>query len=103
ERAFAGLVDDRLAWQRLQLVDDVVAILAADQDAPHRPLVADTGLEVPPRALRRRAIRQVWPVPLARVDYEHARLARRPQNPFRWRDGLSQERHVVAEGLAESA
>jgi hypothetical protein len=33
ERALAGLVDDRLAVDRVQLVDDVVTALAADEDA----------------------------------------------------------------------
>ena len=36
ERALAGLVDHRLARQRIELGDDVVPGLAADEDAPHR-------------------------------------------------------------------
>src|SRR3954447_7879656 len=41
EGALAGLVDDRLAGDRGQLVDDVVAVLAADEDAAVGAGVAD--------------------------------------------------------------
>ena len=58
ERALAGLVDDRLARRRLELVDDVVAVFAADQDAAHRALIADAGGEPAARLLGRRADRR---------------------------------------------
>ena len=41
ERALARLVDDDLALDRGELVDDVVAVLAADQDAAVLAGVAD--------------------------------------------------------------
>src|SRR5579883_3232969 len=43
--ALAGLVDDRLAGCRLQLVDNVVTALPANQDAPHRAGIADRSEE----------------------------------------------------------
>ncbi|NJK53941.1 MAG: hypothetical protein HC936_16175, partial [Leptolyngbyaceae cyanobacterium SU_3_3] len=45
ERSLAGLVDHRLAGNRIQLRDDVVAMLAAYQNPAHRPVVADADLE----------------------------------------------------------
>ena len=50
ERALAGLVEHDLALDRRELVDDLVAGLAADEDAAVRPLVADP-LEVAARSL----------------------------------------------------
>ena len=52
EGALAGLVDDRLAGRGLELVDDVVAVLAAHEDAAHRPGIADAGLEAAAQLLR---------------------------------------------------
>ena len=53
ERALARLVDHDLAVERIQLGNDVVAGLAADQDAPHRAGIADA------QASARRA--RPWP------------------------------------------
>jgi len=70
ERALAGLVDDDLAPDRRELVDDVVPVLPADQDAAVRPLVADPlGRPAPPE-LCRWAVREVRQVPLSRVDHQ---------------------------------
>jgi hypothetical protein len=45
ERSLAGLVDDRLSWQRLEFLDDIPAPLAADENAPARALVPDPGAD----------------------------------------------------------
>src|SRR5581483_7884158 len=42
ERALAGLVDHDFAVERIELGDDVVTGLAANEDAAHRPGIADT-------------------------------------------------------------
>ena len=55
ERALARLVDDRLAGDRVDLVDDVVAVLAADQQPAHRALVADVDRGPAALVLRGRA------------------------------------------------
>ena len=44
ERTLARLVDDRFARQRREIVDDVMSRLAADEDASHRPGLADARL-----------------------------------------------------------
>ena len=54
--------------QRREVVDDVVAVLAADQDAALGPGVADPQRRVAAAELGRRAVGQVGDVPLARVD-----------------------------------
>ena len=54
ERALAGLVDDRLAVDGGEFGDDVVAGLAAHQDAAHRAGIADAGGELAARPLGRR-------------------------------------------------
>ena len=45
ERSLAGLVDDRLPWQRLKFLADIPAPLAADENAPARALVPDPGAD----------------------------------------------------------
>ena len=52
-----------------EVVDDVVAVLAADQDAALRARRADPQRRVAAVELGRRAVRQVGDVPLARVDH----------------------------------
>jgi hypothetical protein len=44
ESALASLIDDDLSRVRLQLVHDVVAVLAADEQAAHLAAVADDEL-----------------------------------------------------------
>ena len=50
ERALARLVDHRLVRQRIKLGNDVVAGLAADQDAAHRAAGADAVVDGSPRS-----------------------------------------------------
>src|SRR5216683_6757420 len=54
EGTLAGLVDDRLARRGIELGNDVVAGLAAHQDAAHGAAVADRGLAAPAHLLGRR-------------------------------------------------
>ena len=104
EGALAGLVDDRLARRGRELVDDVVAELAADQDAALGPGSADAALE----ACRAPA----WPagsrvmsaaVALARVDHQHARRPRGGEQRLSGSTTRRSRRDVVAEPLAEAA
>ena len=73
ESAIAGLVDHQLAGPGLQLVDEVVAVLAAQQQASKRALRADwrargaAALE-----LGRRAIGEVGQMSFARVRHIHS-------------------------------
>ena len=59
ERALAGLVDDDLAVDRRELVDDVVAVLAADQDAAVFALVPNAFRRGTAAEFGRRAVGQV--------------------------------------------
>ena len=69
ERALAGLVDDRLARRRPELLDDFPAGLATHEKAPAWPLVADAGAD-PLRApaLVVGQVGEVGTVALAGVD-----------------------------------
>src|SRR5690349_6606588 len=58
EGALARLVDDRLSVDGVDLLDDVVAELAADEDPPHRPDVADRRLAPAANLLRMRQVRE---------------------------------------------
>ena len=58
ERSLARLVDDRLAWFRIEVGDDVPALFAAHQDAAARPRIADPGADLlRPPALVGRQVR----------------------------------------------
>ena len=103
ERALAGLVDHRLAVERIELGDDVVAGLAADQDAAHRPGVADAHRGRAALDLGRRRIGEIRAVAFARVDDQQACGARRVEHRFAGADRGLQQRHVVAERFAEAA
>ena len=103
ECALAGLIDHRLAFDRIKLWDDVVAGLAAHQDAAHRSGVADAQRRRAALDLGRRCIRQIRAVALARVDHQHAGRARSAEDgPARADRGL-QQRDVVTERFAEPA
>jgi len=99
--AFAGLVDDRLAGDREQLVDDLVAGLAAHQDTAHRALVADADGEMPARLLARRQVGEVGTVAFAGYGRRAARQARRGEQALRRLDRPAQQGDVVAERGAE--
>ena len=77
ERALARLVDHDLAVERIQFGNDVVAGLAANENAPHRPGIADA------QATARRA--RPWPAarPIDRADGPRGceRPACRPRAP----------------------
>src|SRR3970282_816677 len=95
--------DYRLAGDGVDLVDDVVAVLAAHEEAAHGPRIADVELRSATFVLRRRESGQVGPMALARVDDEEARGAAGLEHALGRRQGLEQERGVVAERLAETA
>ena len=80
ERALAGLVDHRLAVDRIKLGDDVVAGLAAHQDAAHRTGVADALARRAALDLGRRRVGQIGPVALAGMDDQQAGRARRVEH-----------------------
>jgi hypothetical protein len=68
ERALAGLVDDRLAVDRAQLRNNVVAGLAAHQDAARRFGRADSHRGLAALDLGVRRVREVRPVALAGMN-----------------------------------
>jgi hypothetical protein len=82
---------------------DVVAALAADQDASHRTRIADALGAASAHDLRRRAIGEVGTVTFARVDHQHARAPRRVEHALARSDDGLQRRDVVAERFAEAA
>src|SRR5580704_2646446 len=103
ESALAGLVDDRLARRGIELGNDVVAGLAAHQDAAHRSFVADRGLAAAAHLLGRRQVREVRPMALAGVHRQETSRAPRQQQPAVGLDRAAQLRDVVAQHLAKAA
>ena len=83
EGALAGLVEDHLAGRGRERVDDVVARLAADEDAALRPRGCRCRARAAAGELGRRAVAEVGPVALARVDDEHARRPGRGEHGLR--------------------
>src|SRR5580658_4234223 len=95
ESAFARLVDHRLAGARVELRDDVVPGLAADEDAAERTAVADRFVAASALLLRQGKIGEIRAMSLTRVDDEKAgRSPRLEQTPVRL-DRAAQLRHVV--------
>ena len=88
---------------RIEVRHDVVPGLAADQDPPHRPGIADPLRRHAAGDLGRRRVGEVRPVPLAGVDHQHAGRPRRRQRGGAGHDRGLQQRDVVAERLAEAA
>src|ERR1043166_3111603 len=103
ERTLAGLVDDDFARLGIELIDDVVTALAANQDSSHRAGIADALVAAAADDLRRRTIGQIRAVALARVDHHHAALARCLEHAPAWRDHALQWGDIVAECFAEAA
>ncbi len=103
EGALAGLVDDELAGGGIKRCNDVVPGLAANEDPAHRSGIADAQTWRAALDLGRRCVRQIGQVAFARVDDEHAGVARSCEHRTTGRDGALQERDVVAERLAEAA
>ena len=104
ERALARLVDDGLAGDRRQRGDDVVARLAANQDAAHRARRADAQRRRAALDLRARRVGEVGAMALARVDDQHAAARARASSSARHgATAACEQRHVVAERLAEPA
>ena len=103
ERALAGLVDDRLARQRPELVDDVVTVLPAHEDPAHGARIADPDLEPAAGLLRRRAIAEIRTVSLARVDDAEPKAPERLEHAPGRLDDPAERGDVVAEQRAEAA
>jgi len=102
ERALARLDDHRLAGERCQLGDDIVAGLAVNEDPPHRSLDTDPHRRLASVQLRRRTVGQVWPMAFARVQHGDPTTARPvEQRAHRGHDG-AETPDVVAECLAEA-
>ena len=80
ESALARLVDHRFAGGRVELGDDVVPRLAADEDAAHRAQGADAHGRIASLDLHRRGIGQVGPVAFAGMDDENAGAPRGGQD-----------------------
>jgi len=68
-----------------------------------RNAIADAGLEPAAQLLVARQVAEIGAVPFARVHHQHLPGARRGKHFSDGRDRLSEQRDVVAEGLAEAA
>src|SRR6185369_11695526 len=75
ERALSRLVDDDLARCGIARRDDVVTRFALNQDAAHRPDVADTERGVATREFAGWTIVHVGRMPFTCMDHEHIGLA----------------------------
>ena len=87
----------------IEFGNDVVAGLAAHQDAAHRTGVADAGGAAAADFLGRRQVGEVRAMALARVHHQQSGVAPRRQQPPVGLDGAAKLRHVVAEHFAEAA
>src|SRR6202044_4105400 len=103
ERALARLVDHRLAGQRVELGNDVVAGLAAHQDAAHRTVRADAGRRIATFDFVGRRVGEVGAVAFAGVNDQHADAPRGTEHVAAWADGRLQPRDIVAQRSAEPA
>src|SRR5215831_15389579 len=103
EGALTRLVHHRLPRLRIELLYDVVPLLATHEDATHGPGIADARGEPPSRLLGRRAAGEIGPMALARVDDEEPARACGLEHLLGGRHGAAQQGDVVAEGLAEAA
>jgi hypothetical protein len=81
EGTLGPLVDHRLTREGREVVDDVVAVLAADEDATLRPRRPDPQGGLAPVELGGRGVGQVRDVPLPRVDHGEAHRAGGLQHP----------------------
>jgi hypothetical protein len=103
ERALARFVDHHLIVERVEFGNDVVAGLAANENAPHRAGIADPQGRRAALDLGRRRIRQIGQMTLAGVHDQHADVAGRFQHRC---DRLHRARElgdVVAERFTEAA
>ncbi len=80
-----------------------MTILATDQDAAHRPLVADLEREVAAYLLGRRQVGDVRAMALAGVDHQHAGGARGLQQIDVRLDRAAQQPDIVTQRIAEAA
>src|SRR5215470_1598494 len=103
EGALTRLVHHRLPRLRIELLYDVVPLLATHEDATHGPGIADARGEPPSRLLGRRAAGEIGPMALARVDDEEPARACGLEHLLGGRHSAAQQGDVVAEGLAEAA
>jgi uncharacterized protein involved in copper resistance len=101
--ALARLVDHRLTDDGRQLVDDVVAVLAAEQDAAARTLVAYPPRRCAAHQLAHRAVGQVREVAFPGVDHGDTRPAGGGEHRSQRLDRPAQQGDVVAEALPEPA
>jgi hypothetical protein len=103
EHALAGLVDDEFALDGRQRVDDLAAGFAAHQDAAHRSRVADAQRRAAAVALGGRTVGEIGQMRLARVHDPAAGAAPGIEHGARGRHDGFEQRHVVAQRLAEAA
>ena len=103
EGALAWLVNHRLRGHRVELGNDVVPGLAANENAAHRPSIADARLAATTNLLGRRQVTEVGTMALARVHHrQRLRAPPRQQLPIGF-DDPAQLRHIVAQHLAKAA
>jgi hypothetical protein len=103
ERAFAGFVDDNFGGKRGEFGDDLMAVLAADEDTAHRAGIADFQFAISSVAFGGWAIGEVGFVAFACVDDGTAGVAAGGEEFLKGGDDGAKEGDVVAEGFAEAA
>ena len=103
ECALTGLVDHGLVGKRVELGNDVVAFLPADEDAPHRPGITDGGGAAPADFLCRRQIGKIGAVAFAGVDDLQAGGAPCGEQGFVWLDRAAELGDVVPQHFPEAA
>ena len=104
ERSLARLVDDRLARQRRELGDDLPTRLAAHEDAPARPRVADARANAARApALVLGQVRQVGAVPLARVNDVIALRSKRGERALDGLNGRAGQGDIVSHRIHVSS
>src|SRR5207245_9385534 len=103
ERAFAWRVGDRLASDRIELRDGVMAGLATHQDAPHRTGRADAQGRIATLDLVARRVAKIGTMAFAGVDHRHTAPAERGEHAAAWFDRNHEPGHVVAERRPETS
>ena len=83
--------------------DDVVAELAANENAVHRPRRADAQRGLAALELGARGVGEIGTMPLAGVDHQEVGRARRIEHPAAGDDRPAEQRYVVAQRLPEAA
>src|ERR1700722_6132682 len=97
ERSFSGFVDDGLPFERSEFRNDFPARLASGKDASARSGISNSRAELSTApSFVFRQIRQIGPVPFARVHDVKSALAGDGQDMLDWLDRGPGQREIIA-------